>query len=316
MNLFLKFIKNYSYLLGILLFIFILTKVDFNNLWQNIKTIKPIYLVVALLLDFPMMFIKSLCWNYIKKQQGIIYNLKDSFLMYCSSLYVGGFTPGKFGEVAKVFYLKKDGYSMGKSLVNVILDRFSDFVFLLLFISLGSLFFLAVLQKQVLIIIFGLIISISVLMVFIKIGLVKWFLNKVFQFLVPQKYQKSWRINFQDFLNDIKIYKTKNYLIIFLITTFSWLFYYLQMYILARGANITDIPFLYFAITVTVAGFIALIPVSISGIGTRDAALIFLLAPFLIAKEQVIVFSALILLMYLFTSLTGLICWFIKPIKF
>jgi len=54
---------------------------------------------------------------------------------------------------------------------------------------------------------------------------------------------------------------------------------------------------------------------NILGIGTREAALFFFLSPFLILKEQIIVFSSLILLMYLFTVCIGLICWLIKPIQ-
>ena len=60
----------------------------------------------------------------------IKYSLKDSFLMYCSGLYLGVVTPGRMGEIAKALYLKKDGYSMGKSLVGAVLDRLADFIFL------------------------------------------------------------------------------------------------------------------------------------------------------------------------------------------
>jgi hypothetical protein len=235
--------------------------------------------------------------------------------MYGAGLYLGILTPGRMGEIAKALYLKKDGYSMGKSLVSAVLDRLTDFTFLLAFLLFGSLFFLTLFQKQVLIFVLGIIIAIILFVVSLKIGLAKWFLNKIFQIFIPLKYQKSWKINFQDFINDLKIYKLKHYVVIFLITIFSWAFYYLQMYLLARGVGL-NIPFLYLAISVTVAGFITLIPVSISGIGTRDAALIILFSPFLIAKEQIIAYSTLILLMVAWGALIGLICWLIKPIKF
>lgn len=314
MQKFFIFLKKYSFLLGLILFLFILFKSDVGEILKTIKEIKPLYLIVATLITFPSLFNKSLCWHYILKQQGIKYRLKDLFLMYCSGLYIGIVTPGRIGEVTKALYLKRDGHSMGKSLVGVILDRLSDFAFLIGFISVGALLIVTILQKQILILISGLIISVLLLIILLKIGVIKWFLNKAFLLLVPHKYQNSWKINFQEFLNDLKIYKLKHYLIIFLITTFSWIFYYLQMYILAKGLNLS-IPFLYFAISVTIAGFITLVPISVSGIGTRDAALILLFAPFLIPKEQVIVFSALILLMSLFTALVGLICWLIKPIR-
>lgn len=309
-----KSLKKYSFLIGIIIFIIILSRTNLGEIFNNIKNIKLNYLIIALLVSFPMLFNKALCWNYIKKQQGIKYNLKDSFLMYCSGLYIGILTPGRVGEVAKSLYLKKDGHSLGKSLVSTIIDRLSDFAFLLLFLLLGSLFFLTIFQKQVLILILGIILAVILFLVVLKMGLVKWFVNKLFNKLVPKKYQKSWKINFQDFINDLKVYKLKNYLIIFLITTFSWVFYYIQMFILARGLGI-DIPILYLAIAVTIAGLITLIPISVSGIGTRDAALLALFAPFTVTTEQIIVFSALILLMSLFVALVGLICWFIKPIK-
>lgn len=315
MNKFSIIFKRYSFLFGLILFVIILSKTNIGEIFQNIKNIKFPSLVFAITLLLPMLFNKALCWNYIKRKQGIKYNLKNSFLMYCSGLYIGILTPGRMGEIAKALYLKKDGYSMGKSLVSAVLDRLSDFVFLLLFLFFGSLFFLTIFQKQILISISILIISILLFVIFLKIGLIKWILGKLFKVFIPQKYQESWKLNFQDFINDLKIYNFKNYLIIFLITTFSWVFYYLQMYVLARGINL-NVPFLYLIISITVAGLITLIPISIFGIGTRDAALILVLAPFLIAKEQVIVFSALILAMSLTAALIGLICYLIKPIRF
>ena len=150
----------------------------------------------------------------------------------------------------------------------------------------------------------------------LKLNLIKPIFKKIFHFLAPNKYKKSLKVNFQDFIKDIKIYNFKGYLIVFLITALSWFFYYIQMYIVAQSANITNISLLHLSMILTVVGFITLIPISISGIGTRDAALIFFLTPFMIAKEQIIIFSSLILLMYLFNTLIGFFCWLIKPIQF
>ena len=308
------FLKKYSFLFGLILFLIILSRINPAEFLENIKHIKIIYLVYAVLLLFPILAFKSLCWNYIKRQQNINYSLKDSFLMYCSGIYIGLLTPGRIGEFAKVFYLKKDGHSLGKSAVGIFLDRLSDFVFLLVFISLGLLFLLGDFQKQIVITIFGIFALTLLFIIFLKIGLIRWSINKVFYMLIPQKYQNSWKINFQDFINNLKIYKIKNYLIISLITSVSWFFYYLQVYLLAKGIGL-NIPFLYFAVSVTAAGLLTLIPISFYGIGTRDAALIALFAPLSISIEQTIIFSNLILITTSITGLIGLICWLIKPIR-
>jgi hypothetical protein len=307
-------IKKYSFLLGIIIFLIVLSKTNLGEIFKNIEKIKFIYLFGGLLLTLPTMFTKALGWNYIKKQQGINYSLKNSFLMYCSGLYLGLVTPGRLGELTKALYLKKDGYSIGKSLTSVVLDRLTDVVFLLAFVFLGSLLFLDALQKTILIPILCIIITVVLFLMLLKMGLIKWGLNKLFYFLVPEKYQKSWKVNSQDFINGFKDYTLKNYIVIFLITMISYLFYYLQMYLLAKGVGI-NIHFSYLSVAVTIAGLITLIPISISGIGTRDAALIFLLTPLSVPKEQVIVFSMLILLMVAWGALIGLFCWLIKPIK-
>ncbi|MBU3925549.1 flippase-like domain-containing protein [Patescibacteria group bacterium] len=307
-------IKKYSFIIGLIIFAIILSKTNLEGIFQNIKNINPLYLILAMLMTIPTLFNKALCWNYIKRKQGIKYNLKDSFLMYCSGIYIGLITPGRIGEITKAIHLKKDGHSMGKSLVSTVIDRLSDFAFLLLFLFVGSLFLITIFQKQVLILILGIILSIAIFLIALKFDLIKWVINKLFNKLVPKKYQKSWKLNFQDFINDLKSYKLKHYLVILFITTFSWIFYYLQMFILAKGVGI-DIPILYLAIIVTIAGLITLIPISISGIGTRDATLLALFIPFAITTEQIIAFSVLILLMSLFAAFVGLICWLIKPIK-
>jgi len=309
-----NYFKKYSFLIGIILFIIILQNLDIKEIIKNIKDINILYLLAVIALLVPTLIIKSFCWNYILRKQKIKYSLKDTFIMYCSGLYFGIITPGRIGEITRALYLKKDGHSMGKSLMSIVLDRISDFAFLFLFILLGGLFFVTTFQKEILIFVIGIIIIIVFFLFFLKIGLIKWFLNKLFQILTPKKYQKSWKINFQDFINDLKIFSFKNYLIIFLITAFSWSFYYFQAYLFAKGMNI-NIPFLYLTISVTIAGFITLIPISISGIGSRDAALILLFAPYAVPKEQIIIFSALILLIALFTAFIGLICWLIKPLK-
>ncbi len=109
------------------------------------------YLTAAIIIVFPMLLNKAWCWNYIKRAQGIKYSLWNSFLMYCSGMYIGILTPGRIGEVVKIFYLKKDGYSIGKSLVGAVLDRLTDFIFLAAFAFLGSLFYLSIFKRTFLI---------------------------------------------------------------------------------------------------------------------------------------------------------------------
>jgi len=309
------YLKKYSFLLGIFLFVIILIRTDLGSVLVNIKNVKFSYLSLAALFSFPVLLIKGFCWNYIKKIQNIHYNLRDSFLMYGAGLYIGGITPGRVGEISRALYLKRDGHSFGKSMVSLVLDRLSDIIFLLILLLFGSLFVFDFSYQQILIFITIIFLLFFLFFIYLKLNITKNFLRKLFYFFIPIKYQKSWKINFRNFVSDIKIYKFRNYLIVFLLTVLSWFFCYIQIFITARSAGIVNVPFLYLSVVFAIISFINLIPVSILGIGTRETTLIFFLSPFLILKEQIIVFSSLILLIYLFTVLIGLICWLIKPIS-
>lgn len=308
-------IKKYSFFIGIIIFLLIISRLELSKLANILTKINFFYFTLAVSLLLPLLLTKAYRWNYLKKKQKIIYCLKDSFLMNNVGLSIGLITPGRLGELSKIFYLKNSGHSLGKSSVSVLLDRLADLFFLLIFGFFSLLFFFSFFQKTILLLTLSISFFLFLLIFFLKTNLIRIFLKKIFIFIIPSKYQKSWKLNFHDFFQGLKIYNFKNYLFIFFITTFSWLIYYLQVFFLAKSINIKNIPFLYLIMTVTIAGFITLLPVSISGLGTREATLIFLFSFFAISQELTVTFSLLILSMSLLSASIGLICWFIKPIR-
>ena len=311
-----KFLKKYSFLIGLVIFPLIIAKLDFLKLVDILSKIDYLYLILALLLSFPLLIIKGYRWNYLKKKQKIYYKLKESILMYGVGSYLGIITPGRLGDLSKIIYLKKDHYSSGKSSVSVILDRLFDLFFLLIVGYLGMFFFASFFQKTIFSLTLIILSIILLLIIISKSNLLRLFFKKIFLLIIPLNYQKSWKLNFQDFINDLKIYQLKDYSFILFITLFYWFIYYSQIFFLARSLNIVTIPFLYLIISVTMAGLITLLPISISGIGTREATLILLFSFFQISPEATISFSMLILSMSILMALIGLVCWFKKPLKF
>jgi len=307
-------IKKCTSLIGIIIFILIIYRADLLKLADILSEINYYYLILAYSLVPLILLTKAYRWNYLKKKQKIIYKLKNSFLIYCVGVYLGILTPGRLGELSKIAYLKNKQCSVGKASVNVLLDRLADLFSLLILSCLGMFIFLPFFQNIVLTLALGIISLLILLILFLKTNLIQIFLKKIFNLLIPEKYQKSWRLNFRKFINDFKKYELKNYLFIGLITLISWLIYYSQMFFLTRGMGINNISFFYLATAVTIATFITLLPISILGLGTREATLILLLSTFQVSREQIISFSFLILSLSLVSGSIGLICWLIKPI--
>jgi hypothetical protein len=307
--------KTLLKLLGIILFVFILTKIDLNSFFRLLKNINVFYFILAAFMAAPILIIKAYRWNYIKRTQKIDYRLSDSILMYGSGLYIGLLTPGRIGDFIKVIYLKNDGNSTGKSFVSVFVDRLADISFLFLVGYFGMFFFSQYLKQQIIFITLLVAFSFIILfMLFIKRKFFKKLTKKLFNFFIPNKHKEKIKINFNEFYYDLRKIRLKTIGVVFFITIAGWIVYFIQMFLIAKSIGV-DISFFTMALFSCIAGLITLIPVSISGIGTRDLMMIFLFSLIGIGKEYAVAVSILILSMNLVMALIGLFCWLKKPIK-
>lgn len=302
-------------LIGILIFIIILTKIDLSKSISILKNMNLYLLLLAILFIFPIVLIKTVRWQLILKALSINYSLPYASLMYFSGLYIGIITPGRLGELAKVLYLTKDKHSAGKAFLSVFVDRIADLLFLLTFGFLGFFAFSNLFIHQIV-----LLTAISSVMIFALIIIIMF--HKQILYLVRMLIHKTLSKRFSsiidtaitDFFTGLKSITHNTYITILLLTLLSWLIYYIQMYLLTSALHF-QIPFWYLAGAVTISGLITLLPISISGIGTRDVILITLFAALGIASEYALSLSFLILLMSLFAALFGSTAFFAKPIK-
>ena len=301
--------------IGLILFAIILTRLDLAELAVLLANINPIYLAPALLLFIPLLVIKAMRWQLLMKAQDIGYSLRDSTIMYAAAMYIGVITPGRMGDFIKIFYLKGDNYPFGKSFATVLQDRLFDIGSLLLLGYAGMLLFITLFEKAIIIlsVIFVVTFVLVIFLIYKKelgLGILKYVSSN----FIPEGYRENAKAGFLDFYKAIKTLNTKHLVLAIFMTFLGWVLYFLTMYLLALSIDI-NIPFLYLATCVSIAAVITLIPISISGIGTRDATLIVLFSYLGLSKETAIAFSMMILLMYAVNGLIGLVAWLKKPIS-
>ena len=312
-----KILKKYSFLIGVLLFIFILSRLNFAYYKTLVSEMQVSKLLIIFLINFLFLvsstFLKSYRWQRLMKAQGIKYSFWQTFLMYQASVYIGMFTPARLGEATRVLYLKEN-HSLGRGFVSIVLDRMADMLFLLLSGFLGMFLFLDIIKGQILI--FGIMIFILLLLIILifKSNLLRYFLKKIFYYFVPQKYKESWKLNFQDFFSDLKIYKFNDYIFSFFLTLIIWFTYYIVVYLFALEIGMYQVPFLYFFSALSIVSLLTLLPISIAGIGTRDAALLAMFSVFKVQPESTIALSMFILFLTFLVAAVGFFCWLKKPI--
>lgn len=311
------FKKNWHYLIGILVFAFILSRIDIQQTMSFIFASKKPYFIASVLLSIPVFFIRALRWRYLMLMQGIKYSVKSTISMYFSSLYLGLVTPGRVGELTKVQYLRNDGYSFGKSLFSVFFDRLFDGIVLITFLILGLLAFQSIFGFSILvlynIIIVFLVLGFVFLLFYTQKDLITKILINSLKFLVPKKYKEFLKSSVNDFFNDIKIFNAPTVLITALFTLTAALIYYTQAYLLTIALGFS-INFFYLVFAVSFASFASLLPISIFGIGTRDATLLALFLYAGVSKELAIAFSILVLANILLLAMFCSVFWFKNPV--
>ena len=302
-------------LTGLIIFCIILVRIDIPATVQILLGANVILVILALLSIFPQIFLKAWRWHVLMKMQNITYPWKEAAIVYFAGLFLGTITPGRLGDFIKVQYLREEGYSFGKSLLSVLLDRFYDLAALILVGYISIIYFIQRFSDRIFIF-STILILLPVLGVLLYItGVVdNNRITGITAALSPKRYRNIVAKTLHDFFVDFSSLKTIPLVYAFILTIATWTLYFIMSYLFALSVSI-PIDFFYLAGCVSIAGFITLLPVSISGIGTRDATFILLFGYAGISSESAVAYSALILLMYVMTGFIGFRAWQKKPIR-
>ncbi|MCX6175434.1 MAG: lysylphosphatidylglycerol synthase transmembrane domain-containing protein [Ignavibacteriales bacterium] len=312
-----KYIKWFQ-IFGIILFIIILTRLDFGRIENQLIHFKWVWLSVYALSLILMLLFKVLRWGTALSRQGINYSISKVFAINAITSFWGIVTPGRLGEFGKVLFLQKDNYSFAKSSVSIIIDRLYD-ITILLFLGIFSLvYFFSLLDPNIgiFVTIFILIIGCLILIYFLKKDLRDLLKKAVKFFLSKEKYNKlakEWNI----FKSDFGTVFSSTIVPMFLYSILAYLCYYVQIYVVALGFGV-NISFIYLGLCSSLAALISLIPISIGGLGTREVVFLFLLSKVSISSETAVLISFIDggVFAVIITGLLALISHFLLELKY
>jgi len=301
---------NYKRLLqviGILLFIYLISLMDFSILWGHFSKINLPWLLLSILFLPGVYLLKALRWKLLLQRIGVNYAYKNALLAFTSSNFIAFITPGRLGELAKSFYVKADkGIAVAYTLPTVFLDRIFDMYTLLLFALWGILEYAIITEEQFFIFPIFLIIIISPLI----------FLNRRFLYLLARGTRKFPKVEqfILTFANGIGKFKLKDLIGAILLTFAAYIFLFLVAQSIGESLQL-GFTIIEYAIIISIANILSFLPISIAGIGTREAAFIFLFALKNYAAEVAVLYSVLVFLIFFVVGgFLGYICFLIKPI--
>ncbi len=272
-------------LLGVALFIYLLSTVDLQTLWQNMKEVNTYYLFYAILFQFLLLFLKAFRWHILnsgsKRTVRIIRSLGEFFESYA----IGVITPGRMGELVKAGHAKEKN-SIMETGIRVLVERGFD---LGIFVSLAGLALLFTFPDKgatiigILVILAGSLV-IAMAIIFMRSAAATAFIER---FINKLPFLKSpMNLSFRKRTDKVQA-------AVIILSVASNMSYFVSCYFLALGLSF-DHGFLFISGAVAMAGLLNMLPVTIMGLGTREGTFLLLFKP--MSESLILAFSGLVFL--------------------
>lgn len=304
-------------ILGLVILVILLWKIDLNRVLTVMKTADPSLVMIAVVLNLPQIGLKAVRWRRLLKSQNISYPLSSAMLSYFGSIFVGLLTPGRLGEFIKAWHVHHDcEVPTARAFSSVLADRLFDLYALLLFGGAALLSKTVGHQTTTLAVFAGAAtVLILPLMAFLhntafrKMRDIGMRLGKIGGKLFADG---SWLLNLRSGLKELS---TPAVLGSIGITACAYALFFLQCYLLALAVHL-NAGFLQTSFAVALGSLVTLIPISISGLGTREAAVMAYLGSVGVSPDAGLGYSLLVFVtFYVAGALFGAVAWWIKPVS-
>lgn len=308
-----RWLKLLVQALGVALFAVILARVDLGEIGRAYRHIRPAPALAGIALLFALTLLKAQRWRGIVRAQGREVGLGRAFRIYAASLYLGVVTPGHVGDFAKTLYLANRGLPVGRALMSSVADRLFDLVALAVFGFASLLLAPGIFENQLLV---SSIVAAAAALAVAGFFLRRDILTRLVRGMVAAFPRGRMREGLDravtEGLGDFSVVRGRVLAGVVVLTIAAWAAHYLFFVIFARALGL-EAGALFIVVCVSAAVFASLVPISISGLGTRDLVLIIMFARAGFSREAAVTFSFSFILVYLVQGITGLACWLTAP---
>jgi uncharacterized protein (TIRG00374 family) len=258
-----------------------------------------------------MVAFKTARWRILQRAVRLpMSSFGESFRAYLEGLFAGLVTPGRVGEFVRVRSLTTRGAAFGPAMATVLWDRVFDVLGLFLLGSLALVPLAGTFRGLYL----GSLVALGgglLLAGFLVWGPTGGW-RRLPETAVPGQGSPGNRVagklreSLGGLLEASRSFRGGLLLTVGTLTLAGWGVYYAQAWLLAEAIHL-DLRFDALVVAVTAAAVAAFLPISISGIGTRDVALVVLFTRLGRTREEALAYSALVLSMLLVNALVGLV---------
>ena len=287
-----KYAKRLLPLIGIIIFVYLIYRLDIEDIIDAISQISPFYIVLSLVLTIPVVIFRNYAWQLILKEQKIEVSFLTSLKILLIGYFYGTITPGYLGQVMRVPYLKeRTGDPYGKIFINVFIETAIRTLSLYVMMVVGALLIIGLFPELFHITFAWIVIFTIILLYFIKKERGEKLLCFLIQYFIPKRAKSHFNRFVDTFYQDFP--KIRKLIFPLFLGGFTWIIIFTQEYLIVLGLGL-DIPYFYFLLLFPIANTAGFIPITFAGLGTRELTAIFIFSTlFFIAEEKIFVLSIL-----------------------
>ena len=251
--------------LGIAIIAVLSYTIGLREILGIISSTNPVvYLIIAIgyLLNA---LLNTASYSLVLSKLNVKIRFKTLFRHFVSSWSIGTIIPGKFGDLSIIYFLKKQNIEVKDSAIMYLVDKAGTFAF---YVMMATITFYLLLPGG----------KIYIPMMIAIIALLSFVLFLRFGTKIISKLLKKYAMSFEEFAEKLKAFMRKDYslfIILILLSAIRWAVLALSMWLVLGMAGVyVDFPYVYL-ISVTI-NILALIPITISGLGLKEGASVYM----------------------------------------
>jgi len=281
------------------------------ELWRSVVSVAGWPLAAALALDAVTVYLKTERWRVLLASRGQHYRLGRALGAFLASLYLGVLTPGRVGDVLRVQYLRHDlDMPYAEGLAVVVMDRLCDIYVLLGFTAVGVAHFTGVLAGRLAWVSWAAVVVVAVAPLALLVPrLAGRLMRRLYSRLAPAEHAGG----LDRFLRALRAQLGRGLLWAVPLTVTTFLVNYGQGWLLARALGLS-ISYYEVMCMLAVTSLLGLLPVSVAGVGVREAFLALVFPSLGLRQADGVAFGMLVLVViYLAFVAIGAVAWQLAP---
>ncbi len=304
--------KRLLSLFGLVLFAAILAKTGPAKIAEALRGADLVAFATALGLVALMAITKTWRWSLLLRDAGLSAPYASVLRYFLVGNFLGLATPGRVGDFVKAFYFAgRGGNSFARASATIFVDRVLDTLVLVL---LAAAILLRERRLDVLLPVIALAAFLALLAAKRRVG--ERLLRRVFTAVAPGGRGERVGDEFAAFYAQTAALLTRRRLTLPLAAAFlAYAFLVAGVSRIAAGLHL-DLPLAFVAASVILAIFASLVPISIAGLGSREAVLIACFAQRDLPAEAAVSLSLVFLaVFYLAPAAAGALFWQLEPAR-